>query len=628
MTEVTNETLNIVELIEKNPLTKFNTKTNSKVLEKIKTKFDSNTQKLFVSTFYVYLNYDSKKDFVIDLNDVWKWCGFSRKDPAKRLLSSYFKKDIDYLITTNEGIKKSAPLNGGIKNYGGDRKSETILMTVNTFKKFCLKARTDKADEIHDYFIALEEVIHEIAEEEAQEMVHQLTVRDQENQKNLIENFREKPIVYLGIVDSQTVKFGYSNNIHNRVKEHQREIHKDFTIRYVYESIYNREIEKEIKRHKFLSTKIKTKDINSKKQTELIKLDDELSLEDLNNIVIEIRDEVESYEKDKDKTLLIKKLNLELKVLKQENEELKERNYKLEDELQLSNTENNILKQFKITTYSNARIEDLQKAFIELKKNVFMHFFIDFIANNMKLTNYEPYTSIRMSYSELLDKYKEYRKGSSYMEPFHDNSYEIRMIGKCLHGIPGIDFYSPDDSPRIRVFGIKTIGEWIARNCILPRQYRNVFLKLVIKDDYYQRVTKKKDMSNEISHIYNFLLVLLLKNISDQGISSAGNNIFRISNKTSNTKIIYILHKIVSDEYLNFYINDSYKKKLTINRINEEIKNIPGVFINYRILKHEYKRALKLETDKLIPWIKSNISLDSRTLNILDKAYNSNSANL
>ena len=28
-------------------------------------------------------------------------------------------------------------------------------MTINTFKKFCLKAGTKKADEIHDYYLIL-----------------------------------------------------------------------------------------------------------------------------------------------------------------------------------------------------------------------------------------------------------------------------------------------------------------------------------------------------------------------------------------------------------------------------------------------------------------------------------------
>ena len=35
------------------------------------------------------------------------------------------------------------------------------MLTINTFKKFCLKAETKKADEIHDYFIKLEELLQE-----------------------------------------------------------------------------------------------------------------------------------------------------------------------------------------------------------------------------------------------------------------------------------------------------------------------------------------------------------------------------------------------------------------------------------------------------------------------------------
>jgi predicted GIY-YIG superfamily endonuclease len=424
--------------------------------------------------------------------------------------------------------------------------------------------------------------------------------------------------VYLGLVNETTVKFGYSNNIHNRVKEHQREIHKDFSIRYVYESVYNREIEKEIKRHKFLSNKIKTKEINSKKQTELIELDDELSFEDLNNIIIEIRDEVESYEKDKDKTLLIEKLTYELKVLKTENEELKDKNTKIENEINLTSTENKLLKQIKIYTYSNARIEDLQKSYIELKKNVFMHFFINFIANNLKLSN-NPYTSIRMSYGDMLRKYKEYRKRSSYMEPFHSDHYELRMIAKFLNGIPGIEFYTPDNSPRIRVFGIKTIGEWIARNCILPSQHRGMFLNLVIKNDFYQRVTKKKDIPDEIKHVHRFVVMLLMKNISESGVSSSGNNVFRECNKTHDTKTICILNKLILDEYLHFYVNDSYKKKLTIKRINEIIKSIPGVYINHRILQNENKRAIRIETSEIIPWVLEHIKLEYRYEYILNQ---------
>ena len=71
--------LNIVELIEKNPITKLSNNYNNKLLNKIKEKFNEEQQKLFVSSFYCYLNYDKNKDFVIDLDNVWKWLGFAQK---------------------------------------------------------------------------------------------------------------------------------------------------------------------------------------------------------------------------------------------------------------------------------------------------------------------------------------------------------------------------------------------------------------------------------------------------------------------------------------------------------------------------------------------------------------------
>jgi hypothetical protein len=63
--------LNIVELIEKNPISKLTNVYNNKLLNKIKKNFSGFEQQLFVSSFYCYLNYDKNNDFVIDLDDVW-----------------------------------------------------------------------------------------------------------------------------------------------------------------------------------------------------------------------------------------------------------------------------------------------------------------------------------------------------------------------------------------------------------------------------------------------------------------------------------------------------------------------------------------------------------------------------
>jgi hypothetical protein len=35
---------------------------------------------------------------VIDLENVWKWLGFSRKDPANVVLEKHFVKDVDFIV--------------------------------------------------------------------------------------------------------------------------------------------------------------------------------------------------------------------------------------------------------------------------------------------------------------------------------------------------------------------------------------------------------------------------------------------------------------------------------------------------------------------------------------------------
>ena len=88
--------LNIVELIEKNPIVKLSNTYNNKLLIKIKEKFTGFEQQLFISSFYCYLNYDKNTDFVVDLDNIWKWLGFKQKIDAKRLLEKHFTINLDY----------------------------------------------------------------------------------------------------------------------------------------------------------------------------------------------------------------------------------------------------------------------------------------------------------------------------------------------------------------------------------------------------------------------------------------------------------------------------------------------------------------------------------------------------
>jgi hypothetical protein len=121
--------LNIVELIEKNPISKLSNVYNNKLINKIKDNFTGFEQQLFVSSFYCYLNYDKNYDFVVDLDNIWKWLGFTQKIDARRLLEKHFKLDIDY---KNLALGNSKATSNDEK-WGGHNK-QTILLTIKCFK--------------------------------------------------------------------------------------------------------------------------------------------------------------------------------------------------------------------------------------------------------------------------------------------------------------------------------------------------------------------------------------------------------------------------------------------------------------------------------------------------------------
>jgi hypothetical protein len=176
-----NSNIDIVHLIENNPITKLNGNYQSRLIEKLKNEFNNFEQQLFVSNFYCYLNHDFNNDFIIDLDNIWNWLGFGQKVNAKRVLENHFTIDKNYkIISTDICLTKK-------ENTRGGHNKEIIMLNVNTFKKLCLKSGTKKADEIHDYFIKLERLLQEIMLEESNELRLQI-----EQQKTDIQNIEEK----------------------------------------------------------------------------------------------------------------------------------------------------------------------------------------------------------------------------------------------------------------------------------------------------------------------------------------------------------------------------------------------------------------------------------------------------
>jgi hypothetical protein len=144
--------MDLQTLISHNPLNNFMNHEN--LIIQLNTEFNSEEQKQFVMHFYLYQKYDKTTDFIIDLDKIWSWLGFTQKAHAKTLLQKNFTEDMHYKISLSPPREQTITED----NRGGHNK-ETIMMTINTFKSFCLKARTSKAAEIHEYYIKLEDII-------------------------------------------------------------------------------------------------------------------------------------------------------------------------------------------------------------------------------------------------------------------------------------------------------------------------------------------------------------------------------------------------------------------------------------------------------------------------------------
>lgn len=276
-------TLNIVDLMENSPMTSLSHTYQSKLLTKIQSEFNDMEQHMFVTSFYCFLNYHPKNDYVIDLDDVWKWIGFSQKVHAKTLLKKQFVVDVDYKISLSPQREQKNGKSGG-------RNKETILMNVKTFKSFCMKAGTKRAEQIHDYYIKLEELLQEVCYEETSELKQQLITAEHrlQSSKNDNSKIREKALIeqfptntqciYYGTIDNvsncneKLIKFGNSNGLKGRIATHHK-TYDNFHLVNVFKVQNKIQTETAMKVHPLLSPRIRTITIRSQNYVELLNIE-------------------------------------------------------------------------------------------------------------------------------------------------------------------------------------------------------------------------------------------------------------------------------------------------------------------------------------------------------------------
>jgi hypothetical protein len=302
--------LNIVDLIENNPIARLSGTYQHNMISKIQSNFSGDEQQMFVASFYCFLNYNQRTDFIIDLDNIWKWLGFSQKYNAKYMLEKQFVVNVDYKVFAQECSRAK-------KERGGHNK-ETILLTIRTFKLFCLKAGTKKADKIHEYYVKLEEILQDVIQEESNELRIQLEnknvelgglqetniqlqnqvatstkEKDKLREKTILEQFpNNSQCVYYGIIDNvgdqnePLIKFGNSNNLKNRVKQH-RDTYQNFVLVNAFKVENKLQIENAIKENAFLKERHRELVIKNKRYVELLCIDG-ISFDEIDKVIKDI----------------------------------------------------------------------------------------------------------------------------------------------------------------------------------------------------------------------------------------------------------------------------------------------------------------------------------------------------
>lgn len=188
-----NTTFDIVKFMEDNPITKLSVPYQSRLINKIKHVFTEEEQCIYLTSFYCYLQYNPSNEYVVNLDDIWEWIGFSTKGNAKRSLKKYFTEGIDFItkpliprdkqsnctiLSPGESLIPKDKQSSASIDVGGHNK-EDIFVTINTFKRLCMRAETKKAYELHEYYLKLENILQELIDEESSELRQQLAQQTQ-----------------------------------------------------------------------------------------------------------------------------------------------------------------------------------------------------------------------------------------------------------------------------------------------------------------------------------------------------------------------------------------------------------------------------------------------------------------
>lgn len=248
---------------------------NDKIIQLFNENFTSDDEKLFVKNFKYYLQYgedDSK--FIINFDDLYKWIEYSRYDNAKYLLKNKFEENKDYIVSSLLlNVKEQCNVEVNLNHPKGGHNKEFIYLNVKTFKKFCLKASTKKADIIHDYYLKMESILNKyIKDTYIQSNIKFIEDKEFERHKTLIYAYKNQPLIYLMKIKqnedgSFILKIGHTKSIQDRVQKISSLFKLNVMVMDVYPCKKNAEFENMLHNHQYLLSMKYTDIINNNEKS-------------------------------------------------------------------------------------------------------------------------------------------------------------------------------------------------------------------------------------------------------------------------------------------------------------------------------------------------------------------------
>jgi uncharacterized C2H2 Zn-finger protein len=391
-------------------------------------KYNYQINKIYIDKFWSNIN---NKDWIYVDDLLIEWIGYNKingKQKLINLIKENFKEGIDYKIYNYEQLNNifHSPLgvnenNKEILAYKDKLKyihnrTTHIILSPKCFKKSLMMIRTEKANQIRDYYVDIEELCLEfnkyllqnkdIELEKNNKILKEISKNHSVMTENMIISYIGKSVLYLARIGPNEIKFGITNKIEERIKTHHRNF-DIFEIIYVTICYNNREIENLLKQYAKDNNKLFSKTINGKNYTELISVDNDFTID---MIINKIKDECDvqynytdlqiRYNEINKKYENLYKSNSDLKhnyeILKYRNKELNEENDRL-----ISNMVNLDCEIFKLKDENKELLEQLNKVNIHtvdiinddnkenIKENIKEDIILDNISNKAGEIKYE-----------------------------------------------------------------------------------------------------------------------------------------------------------------------------------------------------------------------------------------------